>query len=246
MQKKILVAIIVFHLAVPFFALSQVMESANYKIRSDSINFGGGRGTSTSYTLEDTVGEIATGPSESNTYRLRAGYQQMQETAIAITSPSDIALSSIDSSGGVSNGSASWTVTTDDPAGYTLSIRASTDPALTSGSNSFANYTPALADPDYDFSVAASASEFGYSPEGADVITRFLDNGSACNAGAGNTADKCWDGLTTLNSAIAGSTASNHITGTATTVKFRAEIGTSKNQSADSYTATVTVTAVTL
>lgn len=246
MQKKILVAIVVFHLAVPFFALSQVMESKNYKIRSDSINFGGGRGTSTSYTLEDTVGEIATGLTESNTYKLRAGYQQMQETVISITSPSDVAMSAIDSSGGVSNASAAWTVTTDDPAGYTLSIKASTDPALTSGQNSFADYTPAISDPDYDFSVGASASEFGYSPEGTDVVTRFLDNGSSCNAGAGNTADKCWDGLTTSNVTIAEGTASNHTAGTATTVKFRAEIGTSKNQSSGNYTATVTVTAVTL
>jgi len=246
MQKKILVAIVVFHLAVPFFAFSQVMESTSYKIRSDSVNFGGGLGTSVSYTTEDSVGEIATGPSESSTYRLRAGYQQMQETSIAITSPADIAMSALDSSGGVSNASATWTVTTDDPAGYTLSIRASTDPALTSGPNSFADYTPALTDPDYDFSVAASDSEFGYSPEGTDVVTRFLDNSASCNAGAGNTADKCWDGLTMLNSAIAASTASNHITGTATTVKFRAEIGASKNQSAGSYTATITVTAVTL
>lgn len=235
-----------FQLVIPVFVFSQVMESTNYRVRSDSINFGGARSESSSYVIEDTAGEIATGPSESTSYVLRAGYQQMQETVITITSPADISLTAISASGGTSNGSAAWTVITDDPAGYTISIRASSDPALTSGANNFVDYTTAGADPDYNFSVAASASEFGYSPEGDDVTTRFLDDGASCNTGAGETSDQCWDGLSTTDTTIATQTSSNHISGTETTVKFRAEVGSSSSQAAGAYTATVTVTAVTL
>lgn len=231
---------------VPTPALSQVMESSTYRIRADSVNFGGALSESSSYALEDTLGEIATGESESTTYKLKAGYQQMVVAAIAITSPSDVTMTSIENSGGTSNASVSWTVTTDNAAGYTLAVSASTDPALSSGSNSFADYTPLGADPDFSFSVAASAAEFGYSPEGDDIASRFQDNGSSCNAGLGDTADACWDGFSTANTTIASRTSDNHGSdGTATTVKLRAEIGSSASFSAGTYSATITATAVT-
>ena len=231
---------------VPTPVLSQVMESSNYRIQSDSINFGGARSESSSYALEDTLGEIATGESESGSYKLKAGYQQMLVSTIAITSPSDVTMTSIENSGGTSNASVVWTVTTDERAGYTLGVEASTDPALASGANSFADYTPAGADPDFSFSVAASASEFGYSPEGDDIASRFQDNGSACNAGASDAADSCWDGFSTTNESVALSSFANHNTdGTATTIKLRAEIGSGASQVAGTYSATITATAVT-
>lgn len=230
----------------PLFASSQVMQSASYKIRADSLNFGGLRSTSASYTIEDTFGEIATGVSSSTTYSLRAGYQQMLEVGIAITSPADVTMPNVSASGGASNGEATWTVTTDNAAGYSLSARASSDPALTSGANNFTDYTPAGGDPDYTFSIASSDSEFGFSPEGVDITTRFRDNGSSCNAGAGDTTDRCWDGFSTTNQTIASGSSANHITGTDTTIKFQAEIGSASSQAAGTYTATITITAVTL
>lgn len=230
----------------PSPALSQVMESGNYRIQSDSINFGGSRGESSSYVLEDTLGEIATGESDSTSYKLKAGYQQMHVSTIAISSPSDVTMTSIEDSGGTSDASVAWTVTTDNSAGYTLGVSASTDPALTSGVNSFADYTPAGAVPDYTFSIVASASEFGYSPEGDDITSRFQDDGSSCNAGSGDTIDACWDGFSTTNESVAGATSANHNTdGTKTTLKLRAEIGSSASQASGTYSATVTATAVT-
>lgn len=239
-----IVGIVIF--LTPMFASSEVMQSSSYRISSDSINFGGLRSTSASYTIEDTLGEIATGVSSSTTYSLRAGYQQMLEVGIAITSPADITMSNVSASGGASIASSTWTVTTDNPAGYSLSARASTDPALTSGANSFADYTPAGSDPDYNFSVASSDFEFGFSPEGADITTRFRDNGSSCNAGAGDTTERCWDGFSTTNQTIALGASANHITGTDTTIKFQAEIGSLSSQAAGTYTAIITITAVTL
>ena len=59
------------------------MQSANYKIEKDSINFGGiDDGQSTNYKLKDTVGEIGTGLSESANYIMKTGYRQMTELEV--------------------------------------------------------------------------------------------------------------------------------------------------------------------
>lgn len=232
-------------------AIAYVASSTNYRIQSDSVNIGGILSTSTSYKVEDTLGEIATGVSTSTNYQLNAGYQQMQEVYLSISAPEDVSMSpSIGGvTGGTGNGSASWTVITDDPAGYSLTIKASTSPAMMSNTvagESFANYTPAGADPDFSWSVASADSEFGFSPEGSDIVQKYKDNGSACNAGSGDTSDKCWDSLSTSIKSIAGSSSANHPSGAVTTVKFRAESGSSHIQVNGVYTATTTVTAIAL
>lgn len=229
-------------------ANAYVMGSSTYKIQSDSINVGGAPSTSTSYGLNDTQGEVGTGYSNSTNYYMHAGYWQLQDGYIALSSPGDLALSSISGlTGGGSEGTVSWTVTTDNVAGYSMNIQTSTTPALTSGLDSFADYTPSGADPDYTFTNLSTNSSFGFSPEGSDVISRFKDNGtSACNTGSSETSGKCWDGLSTTPQDIAGSTTSNHPAGTAVIVRFRAESGATHMQTSGAYTATVTVTAVTL
>jgi hypothetical protein len=224
-------------------AYAYVASSSNYLIQEDSINVGGVLSTTTGYNLEDTLGESAVGTSSSATYRLKAGYQQMQETYLAITSPGNIALApNIPSvGGGVANGQASWTVTTDNPAGYMLSLVSSGAPALSSGIDNFSDYTPAGSDPDFIFSVGASASEFGYSPEGVDIVQTFKDNGAACNLGASDTADRCWAPLSTTPRIIGHRVTANNTTGSVTTIKFRAESGASHVQPAGAYTATATL-----
>jgi hypothetical protein len=243
-------AITITMLGVLFPALvtkAAVMQSATYQIQSDSVNAGGAPSTSTSYGLNDTAGELATGDSNSASYYMHAGYWQMQQSSISITSPSDLALASIGGvAGGGSEGTTSWTVTTDNIAGYTMTVQASTSPALKSLLDSFADYTPSGADPDYTFTNASANSSFGFSPEGADTTARFKDNGSICNTGSGETSAKCWDGLSTTPATIAGSTSGNSPSGTAVTVRFRAETGTGHIQTAGSYSATITVTATTL
>lgn len=227
--------------------MASVMTSTNYSLQSDSVNFGGGLSTSTSYTQESTAGEIATGNSGSTSYKIHAGYQQMLAVYISV-STSNVALTPAipASGGGVANGSTVVTVTTDDPAGYQLSISASSSPALIKGPDSFADYTPAGVNPDFTFSVSAATSEFGFSPEGSDIVARFKDNGSACNTGSTDTADACWSPLTTSSQTISQKSSANHPTGSATTLKFRAESGASNTQASGVYTATSTVTAIAL
>lgn len=229
-------------------ASNAVMASTNYQINFDTIDSGGGRSTSTSYAMESAVGEQATGDSTSTNYRMRAGYEQLWSSFISISSPSDVALSSINGlTGGSSNGSVGWNVTTDSPSGYTLYIKASTSPALRSaGGASFADYAPAGAAPDFSFSITTSQSAFGFSPEGPDIVGTFKDNGSACNTGSSDTANACWDGFSTTQKTIAVAPTYNQPLGATTTVKLRAQIGTAKIQDSGTYSAIITATAVSI
>lgn len=243
------IVIFIFLAANAHFILA-AMESESFRINADSINIGGARESSTNYRMENTVGEIASGESASDSYRLRAGYQQMLETYISISSPADVTMApGIGGvAGGTGNGSASWTIITDNLAGYSLSIKATSSPALQSGANSFADYTPVLSGtPDYNWSIDVADSEFGFTPEGNDIIQKYKDNGSdSCGVGSNDTADRCWYDLATSNESIANASSANHPSGTATTVKFRAESGSSNVQSEGDYTATITLTAITL
>jgi len=76
MQKLFLpVYILIIAILYPMTVLSMSMSSTNYRIQSDSINVGGVRQTSANYVSEDTIGEISSGNSSSDTYELSAGYQ---------------------------------------------------------------------------------------------------------------------------------------------------------------------------
>ena len=226
---------------------ADTMSSTNYKIQSDSVNFGGVRSASATYTIEDTAGEIATGISSSTNYIMNAGYQQMQVIYLSLTSAPNVVMSPDlgGITGGTSNGSTSFTVTTDDPAGYTATIQASSSPALVSLTDSFADYVP-LGAPDFTFSNAPTASSFAFSPEGSDIVQTYKDNGSACNTGSSDTANACWDGLSTSAKLILSRNSNNTPSGTLTTLKFRAASGSSHVQTNGLYTATTTVTVVAL
>jgi hypothetical protein len=226
---------------------AQVMESTNYSIQSDSINFGGGFSSSSNYRLESTAGEVGTGVGSSTNYSLKAGYQQMQEVYIAITGAANVSLSpSIPGvTGGTANGSTTVTVITDSPSGYSLSIAASQSPAMQKEGDSIADYVPA-GDPDFTFSTGAADAHLGYTPEGADIVQRFKDNGSSCNMGTQESSLACWDGLSTTEEVISSSVTANHPLGSTTTVRFRVGVGSSVVQPPGLYTATTTLTALPL
>lgn len=231
-------------------ALAYVASSTNYQLERDSINFAGGLSTSTNYGLESTAGETGTGILSSSTYSLYAGYQQMDSAAastLTISSPANVTLSpSIpETGGGTAEGSAIWTVTTNNADGYTLAIAAGASPALAYGSATFADYDPAGAVPDFTFAVGTTESVFAFSPSGSHLATRYKDNGATCGTGSSDTSDACWDGFSTSNVTIAQS-ASATPSGTATTVNLRAAAGTGKTQTDGDYSATITVTATAL
>jgi len=244
MIQRLAIIIFCLYVAIPL-AHAYVAAGTSYRLQFDSINFGGGLSSSATYNQESTFGELSSGELTGTTYNIKAGYQQMTASSISITSPSDIALGSISGSSESADGSAAWTVTTDSTGGYTLAIKASTNPALQASGGNFTDYTPASSAPDYTWSVSSSVAAFGYTVDGSDTATRFLDNGTSCNSSGGSaTASTCWDGLSTSNVTIASASSGNSPSGTATTVSVKAETGSSANQAAGSYTATLTVTAL--
>jgi hypothetical protein len=224
---------------------SQVMQGVQYQMKSDSINFGGGRSSSGSYIVEDTLGEISSGHSTSTSFNLYAGYQQMNLTFFSITPAPDVSMSpSIAGlSGGTSNGTTSVAVITDNSAGYEINIKASTSPSLKSSDDSFSDYVSVGENPDYDFSFDTDESVFGMSVYGDDITSDFKNNNSdACGTGSTITYQKCWDGLSISDNLIVQSTASNHPLGTETEILFRAGSGSGAYLTEGDYEAQITLT----
>lgn len=224
---------------------AQVMSSPSYQLQSDSINVGGGLSSSTNYVQESTVGEIATGPSDSTSFSLRAGYQQMQEVFLSLSAPADVTLSPAlgGLTGGTSNGSTTVTVITDSPAGYQMTIEAEGNPAmqLDGGGDSIGDYVGA---PDYSFTTGATDEHFGFTPSGVDITNEFTDDGaSGCGGGGDKEALVCWDGLSTTARTVAQAGSANHTAGATTTLHFRVGLGGNVSVSAGVYTATTTLTA---
>ncbi len=232
--------------------LAYVAESTSYKIESDSLNFGGTENsTSTSFNLSDTFGELATGTSTSASFNLHAGYRAVENATVilTLTAPADVALGALDQ-GEETSGQAVWNVATNNPAGYRLSVKSSTEPALKkSTTDSFTDYSPTdgVSTPAHDWSLGASSALFGFTPEGTDVVARFKDNGSTCATGSGNITNSCWAGLSTTNQTIAEKTSANAgVGGTDTTVRLRAGLGRDSQIGSGDYTANIIVTAITL
>lgn len=227
---------------------AQVMQSSSYQIQNDSVNFSGGLSSSTTYISRSTAGEIASGPSDSTSFSIRAGYQQMQEVYLALSGGGNVTMnSSIPGiGGGIANGSTTVTAITDSPSGYQLTIEAEQSPAMVSGAYTIDDYVPSGSEPDLVFTVPASASEYAYSPFGSDVVKRFQTNGVSCNVSGSASSTACWDGLSTTPEAVAQSTSPNHPSGTDTTIYFRVGIGGSSVQTAGTYVATSTITLLAL
>jgi len=236
-------------LSVLSVSVAQVRTSSNYSLESDSINIGGGLSSSTNFIQESTVGEVATGISSSTDFVLRAGYQQMQEVFLSLTPPDDVVMDTAIGglTGGTSNGSTSFSVITDSPAGYVVTLFAEDNPAMqrTEGSETIADY-PASATPDFTFNVGGSDAYFGYTVEGANIADNFKDNGSLCNVGSGDTVNSCWRSLSVGQVEVAREAGSNHPAGVTTAVKFRVGIGSSAGVVAGTYVATSTLTALPL
>ncbi|MFH0846068.1 MAG: hypothetical protein V1851_01565 [Patescibacteria group bacterium] len=99
-----------------------VSSSSNYRLQSDSVNTGGILSTSPNYRMEDTVGELATGDSAGTDYKIFAGYQQMQESNLSVSAPSDVVMPGLTLTQNTSVASTTWNVITDNAAGYSTTV----------------------------------------------------------------------------------------------------------------------------
>lgn len=208
--------IVSFFIATPF-AGAYVASSTNYIIQSDSISYGGGLSTSSSFSMQDTISNMSLGESTSESYTIDSGPLAVKASTISVSTPGDLTLSGSISSltGGSAEGSVSVTVITDNPGGYQLKIEGT---PLSSGSASFDSYSgPA------SWSVASDSSGFGFSTSTNDV----------------------WDSIDTTAKVIYSENANNQPTGTVTTINFKAETKkTLQQQPSGSYSSTITLTAV--
>lgn len=156
--------------------------------------------------------------------------------------------------GGTSNGQTQVVVNTNNAAGYTMTIVASSSPAMqgNTGGGTIPNYTPASASiPDYAFSVGANTGEFAYTVSASttsDLAQKFLDNGSTtCNTGSADTSGStsCWYALSTTATSTILRTSATTASGATTTIFFRVQITANPAPAIPqaTYTATTTLTA---
>jgi hypothetical protein len=140
-------------------------------------------------------------------------------------------------------GNATWTVTTNNAAGYTLSLNATSTSALqgTGGSRQFADLstTPATW-------AVSNAYAFGFSVLGADVNTTTYGTDVDCIAASDvPSATLKWRGFTgTTPISVSASAAQTAVSGTPTTMCVATEQAGVFAPS-DTYTATVIATAAT-
>lgn len=155
--------------------------------------------------------------------------------------------------GGTSNGSTYVRVLTNNALGYNMTLTASSSAGMVG--NSQGGTIPALIPssgitPNFAFSSApANSAAFGYTVEAsttADLAQAFLDNGSTCNTGSGDTVNSCWVNASTSARTIINRTTSTPSSGATTTIKFRTIISASPIPAIpqDTYVATTTLTAV--
>lgn len=167
---------------------------------------------------------------------------QSVTSGISITSPSDINLTALSTTKNSAVGSATWTVTTNNQAGYTLNVEASSAPALVDSgtSESFADYSSATPE---TWSVS-SAYEFGFSGYGDHVPDVTWGDDTDCIAGADvPSAGLNWRGFDgTTDIEIASATSETGTSGTASTLC----VATEQNgvfAPSGTYQATITATA---
>jgi hypothetical protein len=174
---------------------------------------------------------------------------QTVTTGISITSPADITMTALSTSQNTAVGSAVWTVTTNNAAGYTLTLHSSTAPAMarSGGGGNIIDYTPASSETPETWSVSGAA-EFGFSARGTDVSTGTWGTDSDCIAGADvPSAGLKWRDFDLTGSAdqIATAAAATSTSGTASTMCVATEQAGSFANSG-TYSATITATATAL
>ncbi len=154
---------------------------------------------------------------------------------ISLSNPGNVTLANIAGLGGNSESNATWTVATNNDAGYKLEVSAAGSPALTKGADSFADFADGGSP--IPWSVAAADSAFGFSAQGAAT-----PSGSWGDPAGGSGKYRGFTAGTPIEVANNG----NETAGENTTVYFRAEVGASHLQASGLYSANLTVTATTL
>ncbi len=154
--------------------------------------------------------------------------------------------------GGYATGTTFTVVRSNDPQGYTMTLGFSSTTAMSATSSGYINnYTPAATSaPDFTWvdNSSGQAAEFGYTVSASttgEVDLSFRNNGSACNAGSNETADRCWQNPTTTAAAETIVSTTGAVNSSTTTIKFKVAVPSNPSPALPSgfYVATATLTA---
>ena len=168
------------------------------------------------------------------------------DPTIAISSPADIIMGAITGFGKstLATNSATWTVVTNNSAGYNLSWQSSAAD-MSNGTDTIAAYTPATAGTPEVWSVASADSEWGARLSSTSTTTDVkwgTDNQSGIDYG---TTSK-WHNVGTSSYVLASRSTETAGAGDSEVVNFGAEVGATHLQPTGTYTVNVTMTATTL
>lgn len=166
-------------------------------------------------------------------------------TEVSITSPADTSMST---NIGVTSNSAiattTWNVKTNNSAGYSLTLAASTNPAMQSGGNRIEDYSTTTATSLW--SVASGQAKFGFSVYGTDVSTATWGTaGTQCGATSTPSTTLKYSGFYTTATTTATRSSTTTFAGIDTTVCYAVQQNNYYIPSG-TYTATITATATTL
>ncbi len=197
---------------------------------------------------------------EPNITRGSGQFEISQSITAEITfkvAPSDVTLSpSLGGlTGGTSNGGTQFVVMTNNTAGWTVTLTASSTNGMEGESTAgviphLVETTPGV--PDFDFddtTVAVNTARFAYTVNASStdyLATKFKDNGSACNTGSNQAALKCWISATSsIPFTILDSNTNTDFYGATSTIFFRVVVRENPDPllPIDTYTATTTLTA---
>lgn len=219
------------------------MSGSVYSVVNDSLDVAGGRAAGSIYAAADTVTDIAPGRAKSSNYAAAGGFNPTFESSIALATNQIVLMDTPIGglSGGESNGASVVTVVADGIAGYTLTVQATSSPAMRSDTALLSNYSTIA--PEYMFMTGATDAHFGFSVHGSDVTDQFRTDGSACGAGSA-VRGYCWQGLPTEPVVVAEGSGNNAPFGAETEVLYRVGIGNQTVQAAGDYVATTIITAL--
>ncbi len=172
---------------------------------------------------------------------------------LAVTQPNDVIMDNTIQgiSGGTSFGTTSVNVTTNNPAGYTMTIEFADSVAMQqeTGTSSIPNYDTGDTNGDYTMTVGAGEAAFAYTASGvaADMDPTFLSDGASdCSTGSVSQAGTCWyntgSGAATNPETLVNRSSATPGEGATTTLNFQVQVSSGASVETGFYTATSTLT----
>lgn len=239
---------LVLFVLLPFSVLA--MDSSNYSIDSDIINYYTGESDSSSYNLNAVGGETGSGESSSSSYEMGSGYEYADsDYIISLSCSSSVNMGNIAGVGrsDLSTNDATCSIETDNPIGYKLYWQASSANMI-SGAESIGAYTPAVSETPEAWSVNSTDSEWGARLKKSGTTSYDSIKWGDANSGDGYaSSDVKWLNVSNIAGyEIIERTSATGAGGDTEVLQFGAEVGLNKLQPSGSYSVNLTITAVAL